>query len=66
MASVQCVEGCYKLITEHEVVSEWQNLGLHVRVKNGSLNSTVKTDSVTLRGCKEDVNIQGWDSMAHR
>ena len=55
---VECDSGCYKLVTEIEVADDWHNLGLHVQVKNGSLNSTVRSGSEFLRGCKEDVNIQ--------
>ena len=46
------------MVMEMEVVDYWRNLGLDVQVKNVSLNSTVKSGSVTSRGCKEDVNVQ--------
>ena len=53
LSQVECDSGCYKLIQEYEAVDDV----LHVHVKNGSLSSTVRSDSV-MRGCKEDVNIQ--------
>ena len=33
-------------------------LGLQVKVKNGSLNTTVMSGSVISRGCEEHVNVQ--------